>query len=416
MVTLRPQGDYCAVASYQGTTISIVDLNEFPQGPFPVVASFSAVRAVHDIDWGPNGIVAVGEDGSITWIDESSGPSWSLQYSHYDQTVYERKDFHSLSIVDSQRVVIGGKGKPNAPHQYYPILFLWSYSSGQGSLIREYVTEGIFTQDARVWGIDVSGSCFAACESSGDDPWVAVFDINGGTGVRVKLSDQVDNVYDVAYSQYCGHIVTAGEPGGATWRSNNARLLYSGGVLTDLGEFDSCQFETGRGAAVLEHAGRPLGFVATDTRVAAAYLDDNTEPFGMSGAGCSINHCAAASQERSLVLIGNGDLYHVGAGPVLEIPDLLSGQSVSLTVGNAVPNGQVTVAYSLAGSGPITTVYGLVFLSPPISMLPLAGTDPSGVATIPVTVPTGYTGTVVSFQALDRLGVALSNFVQTAIQ
>ncbi len=99
--------------------------------------------------------------------------------------------------------------------------------------------------------------------------------------------------------------------------------------------------------------------------------------------------------------------------PALIEPQLAAGQLAEFTVWGAGTASNTTFAYSLTGTGPTATPYGLVDLSPPIFLLPSVTADPlTGDASLPVNVPAGAFGMSVSLQAgvIGALGqVVLTN-------
>ena len=97
------------------------------------------------------------------------------------------------------------------------------------------------------------------------------------------------------------------------------------------------------------------------------------------------------------------------AGPVLSTTGLVAGQSNTVQVDNATPNGPVQVAYSLTGGGPTSTVVGTVALSLPITVLPPVGADPGGTATLTSFIPAAASGAAVWVQAYDTSSGELSN-------
>lgn len=95
--------------------------------------------------------------------------------------------------------------------------------------------------------------------------------------------------------------------------------------------------------------------------------------------------------------------------PILEIANLVEGQTAVMTLSNFSPSGDAYVAFSFAGGGPTTTPYGDLQLSQPWTVLPRKQLDVNGQATVPFNVPTGTMGRNVWIQAYDFTSGQLSN-------
>jgi hypothetical protein len=93
-----------------------------------------------------------------------------------------------------------------------------------------------------------------------------------------------------------------------------------------------------------------------------------------------------------------------------------TGAEAILSVAGASPLGLALVAWSVAGSGPIPTQYGVAELSMPIHVLPALTLDSSGMSKISITLPATLSGTQVWLQALDLSAGALSNGVERTVQ
>ena len=76
----------------------------------------------------------------------------------------------------------------------------------------------------------------------------------------------------------------------------------------------------------------------------------------------------------------------------------------------------VRSAYSTRGGGPISTVYGTVYMTPPIKNLPNRNTDAVGEATLPLSLGISTAGLSVWFQGLDLSTGTLTNGVAVTIQ
>jgi hypothetical protein len=82
-----------------------------------------------------------------------------------------------------------------------------------------------------------------------------------------------------------------------------------------------------------------------------------------------------------------------------------------ISVDNSTPNSSVYLAYSLAGGGPITTPYGLAYLSAPIKVMTLLTTSNTGFANYGVTPPPFASGVSIWLQAYDVASSTFSNSV-----
>ena len=101
--------------------------------------------------------------------------------------------------------------------------------------------------------------------------------------------------------------------------------------------------------------------------------------------------------------------------PVLVVPPLVSGAHVTFEVSACTPSGQVFVASSLTGPGPLQTVFGPVSLSAPIMLFPEHVANASGEVSLPLRVPAGMAGLTVWLQAVDVGKALLSNPTQRTI-
>ncbi len=96
-------------------------------------------------------------------------------------------------------------------------------------------------------------------------------------------------------------------------------------------------------------------------------------------------------------------------------PDpLQGGNSATLSAKGGTPLGQIIPAYSLTGSGPTNTPYGLVDLSQPIRTLPTMTADANGDASHTQVVPNAI-GVTVWIQAVDTLSGDISNLLTQVI-
>ena len=102
--------------------------------------------------------------------------------------------------------------------------------------------------------------------------------------------------------------------------------------------------------------------------------------------------------------------------PVFVQPVLWSGLTGYLTVQDCTPSGTVWLAFSAAGPGPTSTVFGTAALSNPIQPLGPQVADGSGNVLYSQVIPASASGSTVWLQAYDVGNALFSNGVQAAIQ
>jgi len=114
----------------------------------------------------------------------------------------------------------------------------------------------------------------------------------------------------------------------------------------------------------------------------------------------------------------NGRLRYRATDPTphLTVAGLIAGGTATLNFSNCTPSGTVRSAYSLAGGGPISTVYGTAYLTPPFTFLSDAFCDPAGEGVLFVGIPSGASGVSVWFQSLDVGTSTLTNGVAAVVQ
>ncbi len=96
-------------------------------------------------------------------------------------------------------------------------------------------------------------------------------------------------------------------------------------------------------------------------------------------------------------------------GPTLSISNLVAGSVCTIQVQNASPNGLIRIGYSLLGAGPVTTPYGDLLLTPPITTLPNMSADASGNASLSAPVPGFGAGASVWLHAFDVQALTFTN-------
>lgn len=109
-----------------------------------------------------------------------------------------------------------------------------------------------------------------------------------------------------------------------------------------------------------------------------------------------------------------------GTGPppgqfFYSISNFVGGQTATMQVINATPGAPIVYGYSLTGSGPTNTPYGVVDMSNPIKILTIITADSTGTATYLPTVP-NFPGLTIYTQCLDRGVNAISNSLAPTIQ
>ncbi|MDE0586241.1 MAG: hypothetical protein OSB63_06440, partial [Planctomycetota bacterium] len=99
-------------------------------------------------------------------------------------------------------------------------------------------------------------------------------------------------------------------------------------------------------------------------------------------------------------------------GLTYAITPMTAGSPVTFSVTGADVNANCIIGYSLLGAGPITTAYGVVDMTPPISRLPTLTTDGNGDASLTLTVPANASGVTLYTQALAN-GVLTNSLAET---
>ena len=87
---------------------------------------------------------------------------------------------------------------------------------------------------------------------------------------------------------------------------------------------------------------------------------------------------------------------------------MAGGQTSNVTAVNATPFDGIITACSAAGGGPITSPWGKIFLTPPVTMLPYTTADMYGMAVYSGTCPNSP-GLQLWFQSLDVEAGILTN-------
>ncbi|MDP6850659.1 MAG: right-handed parallel beta-helix repeat-containing protein [Planctomycetota bacterium] len=101
--------------------------------------------------------------------------------------------------------------------------------------------------------------------------------------------------------------------------------------------------------------------------------------------------------------------------PWLSASNVVANDVARLTLTGATPSGIVDIAFSFYGADPFASIYGTVYLTPPIGFLPSLIADPGGTAWSDNFLPPRYTGRSFWFQALDITTATLSNGLEVTV-
>ena len=143
-----------------------------------------------------------------------------------------------------------------------------------------------------------------------------------------------------------------------------------------------------------------------------------TGRLGMSIAGTGdvdgdgFDDFAVGAPAESLFLHQAGAAYVVSGkiqGLLLSVSELQAGGTATIRVRNGTPHGTVLIGWSLAGAGPVNTIYGPVEMSYPIRTLPPVNCDAFGNAETSTQLPHGISGIKVWSQSVDLTAGILSN-------
>lgn len=416
-VAVHPDGEFCAIAS--GTRIRIVDLRNLPNGPFPVLDRFDALQEVYDLDWGETGIIAVGEKGSVTFIDESPGPSWSLGYQLERVPPYDSADFECVVVVSQAVAVIGGKPIPNTSSQT-PSLFKWSIPNAvRGSVFN---TDNAFGVNCWIKTVDYAPTLdriAAGSQNASAGAVIAIYPLSSQNPCKTAvISSQVDDIESLSFSPGEQFMLTAGSPRGTNYSGCNTRQQFGGCSLTFLDEIQSVKSQYSTGTASISFRGRPLGAIGNTSKIAFVYLDDGLEPYFSNLGGVELD--LDSSNTAQLIVSSKGDVFSFDR-PVLSAKNIVAGQNADLRVDFATPNGLVAFGWSKTGAGPTTVPVGscgaiTLDLSQPIKRIaPLPTASGDGVATVSAMVPLGAVGIQIWIQAIDVGTCRVTNLLPIVI-
>lgn len=101
---------------------------------------------------------------------------------------------------------------------------------------------------------------------------------------------------------------------------------------------------------------------------------------------------------------------------LLESTTMVAGSNATLTVSGATPNSQLLLGFSLTGSGPTPSPYGMALLSAPIRLFATLNTLEGTTAAYTTSIPPNATGLTAWFQALDLGSGLLGNGIQITVE
>ncbi len=141
-----------------------------------------------------------------------------------------------------------------------------------------------------------------------------------------------------------------------------------------------------------------------DTVDISAYAGQSNVMVGFHYVG---DYAHSTTIDNVVVAEGTG-----GGGLTYAITPMTAGSPVTFSVTGAAASSNVILGYSLAGAGPITTAYGIVDMTPPISRFPTLVADANGDASLTVNVPANASGVTLYTQGLNN-GVLTNSLAET---
>ena len=369
------------------------------------------------MDWGAPGIIAVGDRGSVTFIEEVAGPSWNLVYTLNYVYPYDSADFKCVVIVSQGVAVIGGKPIPGVSVPT-PSLFKWSIPNGVPGTV--FNTQVPFGTNCWIEAVDYApglDKIVAGSRAASAGAVVAIYPYTSQDYCyKSVICPQEDNIESLSLSPNEDYLLTAGSSRGTNYTGCNTRQSFGGCSLTFLDEIQSVKSTYCNGTASITHLGRPLGAICHLSRTAFVFLDDGVEPYFSTYGAEDLDQ----SESRHLIVSSMGKVFSFD-DPVLSVPGLVSGQTADLRVDFASAGGLVAFGWSRIGTGPSTVPGGscgpiVANLSTPIhSILPFSMAGPNGVAQTTVSVPPGATGIQIWIQAIDHGTCRVTNVVPLVI-
>lgn len=129
---------------------------------------------------------------------------------------------------------------------------------------------------------------------------------------------------------------------------------------------------------------------------------------GMANVQLGVHFFGTYAQEWWVDNVSVDDGGSVG-GLVYSVTNLVAGQTATFAVSGATAGGNVIIGYSLTGSGPVNTPYGVADMSAPIQTMTTMTADGAGDASFAPTVPGGAAGMTLYTQCLDVGSLTLTN-------
>lgn len=120
----------------------------------------------------------------------------------------------------------------------------------------------------------------------------------------------------------------------------------------------------------------------------------------VANCGKAIGHASSTFYPRNW----NGCIYYDTDGLFLSVSSLQSGQQTVVATQGGDIGSLLIVGYSFAGSGPTSTPFGIVDLSPPIFQLPPESVDGNGETSKSYIIPAGAAGRTIYVQAVNVVG------------
>ena len=175
----------------------------------------------------------------------------------------------------------------------------------------------------------------------------------------------------------------------------------------------------GDGVSTMEvttDGGLTWAVVWTDTSTALGSAQEMYSPCvdlsayaGMANVQLGVHFFGTFAQEWWVDNIVVDDSPCSSGGLVYSISNLVAGQTATFSVSGATPGGNVIIGYSLTGSGPVNTPYGVADMSAPIQTMTTMTADGAGDASFAPTVPGGAAGMTLYTQCLDAGSLTLTN-------
>jgi hypothetical protein len=108
--------------------------------------------------------------------------------------------------------------------------------------------------------------------------------------------------------------------------------------------------------------------------------------------------------------------HHYLDTPVMEVMNLIAGESATFRLSGARQADAVIMAYSFRGGGPISTYLGTVYLSPPSHAMPMMFANEDGVLEFSSIIPTTFSGRSIWFQGRNQSTKQLTNGIAAVVQ